>query len=77
MNTTGDYLSMWVIYEDPTDNPGKFVARMHMAGRECYGATELHVVGDSLDEVRDKLPPGVVNIGRQIGDEPHIVEVWL
>lgn len=72
-----DYLSMWVVYEEPTDRREKFVARLHMAWQGGHGPTDCIVVGDTLDDVRDQLPPGMVNIGRQAADEPHIVEVWL
>ena len=75
--TSRDYLSMWVIYEHPKDFPDKFVARLHMAWKGGHAPTNCAVIGDTLDEVRDRLPEGVINIGRQIEDEPHIVEVWL
>lgn len=70
------YLPMWVIYERPADYPQGFIARMHVIGEAC-GPTITAIKGEKLQDVRAKLPAGVVCIGREDGDEPQIVEVWI
>lgn len=72
-------LPMWTIYDKPTDYPDEFVARMHVAG-EVTGA----VIGEgavirakTLNEVREKLPPGLHCLGRESADEAQIVETWI
>ncbi len=71
-------LPMWVVYKGVKDLPfHPYVVRRWVAGaqgsvpdKECTGAT-------TLEEARAAIPPGKVNIGRQPGDDPVIVEVWL
>lgn len=72
-----DYVQMWVLYERPTDYPNGFVGRLHLVGLNGYGPTDRVVFGETLDSVREQLPPGLVNIGRASEDEPQIAEAWL
>jgi len=69
--TTG--LSLWTVYDSPSDYPGRFVARRFELNRP----TRLVLVASSLEGVRRLLPPGLYCLPRLPGDEPHIVEVWL
>lgn len=64
---------MIVIYDNPRDIPGKFVARLWKYGR----ATMDCVVKDTLEEIRQEIPPGFYRMGRQHMDDPVIVEVWF
>ena len=70
-------LPMWTVCR-PTikDFPGQWTARMHLA-LPTPQATDLLIVGSTLKEVRDQLPRGLTNIGRQQGDDPVIEEVWV
>ena len=72
-----EYLYQFVIYENPTDYPDRFVVRKWRIGG---GAVEAAVwptkVVDSLEEARSHVPDGLVNIGRTSGDDPVIREVW-
>jgi hypothetical protein len=70
-------LSLWTIYENPTDRPGEFVARRWHASSVRHDATEDIFVGATLESVRSQLPQGLSNIGRKRGDEHQIVEVWV
>lgn len=72
-----NYLPMWVVCDRPLDYPNGFVGRMHVASAVEHGPTDRAVFGATLNEVRQQLPRGLVNIGRQTGDELQIVEVWL
>jgi hypothetical protein len=73
-----DRLPIVVIYENPLDYPGKFVARRQWASA---GRVEVEpeplIVGDSLTEVRGVIPDGMVCLDRDPSDEPQIVECWV
>lgn len=72
-----DALPMWVIYEKPSDHSDKFVARKWLIDKEGAFGTDDMFVGDSLDEVRGTLPPGLTRLPRAVSDDPVIVETWL
>lgn len=70
-------LTFWVITERPLDFPNGYVVR-----RRCVvdGGVWIDPIGigcDTLDAARAQLPPGLINIGRQPGDERQIKEVWV
>jgi hypothetical protein len=74
-----DNLAIWTIYDSPRDYPGLFVARLFLI---CKG--ELEPVGtgkvflaETLEGVRNQLPPGLYRMPRDPSDEPAIVESWL
>lgn len=66
-------LSIWVIYDNPLDVPGKFVARKWLNNRP----TETIYIADTLEEIRKHIPEGLVNIERFPDDDPKITEVWI
>lgn len=70
-------LSMWVITQNPSDFPGKFVAREWLVGAGCQAATLNHHVADTLDGVRAMLPVGLVVLPRDPSDDAVIVESWI
>lgn len=76
-----DSLTMWVITCRPKDYPDEYVARRWLVFNHgptpASGDTGDVLVSDTLDGVRDQLPPGLHNIGRQGNDHPVIVEVWV
>ncbi len=75
--TLGDRFPMWVVCNPTTkDFPGQWVARMHLS-LPAPEATDLIILGPSLEEVCAQLPEGLTNIGRQVGDDPVIAEVWI
>jgi hypothetical protein len=71
-------LTIWVIYQNPRDFPGKWVLRGQTAGPGGV-ITPLPqcVVVDSLDEARTHVPYGLVCMTRHPDDDPVIYEVWL
>lgn len=73
-----DALTGWTIYRSPRDYPGQFVARRWIVptGGDLMATNEMFTA-DTLNELRQLLPLGLVNIGRMPGDEPQIVEVWI
>lgn len=70
-------LSLWTIYERPTDYPDMFVARRWHGSSVRHEPTMDLRIGETLDSVRQQLPGGLTNIGRKNGDEAQIVEVWV
>lgn len=70
---TEDDDSIWVVYEAPPDFPDQYVARrLHM-----NRTTGDYVVGDTLIDVRSKLPKGLFRIERSQRDDPMIRESWI
>lgn len=68
---------MWILMNRNTsDYPGKFVGRMHFT-LPTPVPTEFVILADSLEALRNLLPPGLTNIGRYADDLPNIIEVWL
>lgn len=70
-------LPMWVVMFSPSDIPNKFVARKHIVGFGEAPATQELYTADTLEELRDLLPPGLVKMVRHPSDDPVILEVWL
>lgn len=62
-----------VIYRNPSDYQGKFVARLW----DMQSPTNLVVVKDTLEQIRKAIPPKFVKLERATDDDPNIVEVWL
>ena len=68
-----DDLSMWIVYEDTPEFPNQYVARRYLLDVE----TDDYVVGDTLNDVRAKLPPGLMRIERSAKDHPQVRESWI
>ena len=66
-------LVLWVVTKNPSDYPGKFVARPGMTG----GMSKNVLVCDTLDELREALPWGLHRIERHSADDPVVLEVWI
>lgn len=69
-------LSIWTVYQRPADFPTKFVARRWLATGELV-ATDNVLLDDTLDALRNRLPPGLIQMPRDPSDDPTIVETWL
>lgn len=72
-NTANGSLTIWVVYDNPTDYPGRFVARKWLADTPTQ---ELRLA-DSLEELRQLLPDGLCCLPRSPVDDPKIVETWF
>lgn len=68
---------MWVITENPSDFPGKFVARKWLIGPGVRAVTDEHHVAESLSDVRCSLPAGLARVPRDPTDDSVIVESWI
>lgn len=71
-------LSIFTIYNNPSDYPGKFVVRRWVVadGQERRDDGYL-VLEDTLEAARLRLPQGMVRMNRNDDDDPVIVENWL
>lgn len=70
-------LSMWVICESPSDFPGFFTLREHRVSVGQHTVAPVCGLYASLDEARGDVPHGLCYIGRNIRDDPVVVETWL
>ncbi len=73
-NSGGEvFMSQWVVYFNPLDCPGKYVLRRWDIMREGKHTVprwtdDVHVA-DTLDEVRQFVPPGLYCLPRFENDE--------
>ena len=68
-----DDTSVWIIYEEPPAFPNQYVARLYRS----YIDTGKYVVGATLNEVRAKLPAGLMRMERSSQDDPVVRESWI
>lgn len=66
-------LPIWVIYHSPIDVPERFVARKWQLDQP----TSEMLQSKTLDELRGKLPAGLVRLPRDPSDDAKIVESWI
>lgn len=65
---------VWCVYENPSDHPGKWVARPFLGDEP----TNVVLVADSYEEIRAKRPIGLCfTFGRSPTDDPCIRESWI
>jgi len=71
-------LSIYTIYNHPSDYPGEFVCRVWRIRGDCMIADQdLFARGETLELVRSQLPPGLQCLGRYRADDPKIAESWV
>jgi hypothetical protein len=62
----------WLVTKDPSDYPGKFVARLVTNLPSPY-----LLVADTLAEIHAALPPNLVRKDRQPANPPEVIEIWF
>ena len=73
-----DVLSMWTIYDKPTDHPYAFVARRFEVGTAGVVATDNIIIASQVETLRECMRDrGLTCLERDPLDDPKIVEVWL
>jgi len=72
-----DALQLWTIYENPKDYPGLFVARKFLISNGKSNATRHVLTHTTLIGIRALIPPYLYCIGRELNDDPCIIESWL
>lgn len=71
-------LSIWTVYKDPADYPGKYVARRFLITGGGSHATPEVVINDSLEVIQGVMTDrGLTKLPRSPGDERQIVESWI
>jgi hypothetical protein len=65
-------LAGWVVMRDPPDYPAKVVARLVIGTPSSYV-----LVADTLAEIHNMLPSGLVRSDGQPADPPEVLEVWF
>jgi hypothetical protein len=68
-------MPIWVIYANPLDYPGQYVARLWDGMTNT--ATTSYMLAPTLEAIRRRLPPDLCCLDRQERDAPCIVETWL
>jgi hypothetical protein len=71
-------LSMWTVYERPSDYACGYVARRFEITGKGPAPTQMTLKSIELEPIREKLArAGLIRIHRNPEDEPQIVESWL
>lgn len=73
-----DGLTMWVIYCNPRDFPGRFVVRRQLVGHNgTVSPASSYEVAATLEEARSFVPSGLYRLSRDPKDDPVIAECWI
>lgn len=70
-------LTIWTVYARPSDYPDGYVARQYSIEPGRAIPLSPAAYAPSLEAVRAKIPPGLVRLDRNEGDDPCIVECWI
>lgn len=72
-------LTMWTVYDHPTDYPNNYVARRFEVDANGPRPTDSIIITPDLEALRAMLAfeLGLTCLTREPGDDPKIVEVWL
>jgi hypothetical protein len=70
-------LTVWTVYENPSDYPGRWVVRAFDVTAHGVQARAHCTVTSTLDAARAVLPPGLTPLGRNADDDPAIYESWV
>lgn len=66
-------LPLICVYKNPSDYPGKYVARLW----DIDKPTNIVALADTYEEILAKKPINMVIMQRTGGDDPVIVEAWI
>ncbi len=72
-----DHLVIWCITTNTKDFGDKFTCRPVVVPNLVPDKRDGYLIADSLDEIREMLPPGLSWLDRNPADDPVIVETWL
>ena len=71
------HLSIWVIYDHPTDYPNSFVARRWECANLPHATTDTIAENKLVDLRNEFMRRGLVIIPRHPHDDPKILETWV
>lgn len=69
-------MTLWVIYHNQSDHPGKFVVRRWWVG-ESISCDRHEILTDTLDSARQWIPAGLYRVGRRVDDDSSLAEAWI
>ena len=72
-----DSITMWCIYDHPSDHPNHFVVREWKVEGGINIIPDDAALFDTLEAARASLPAGVTRFNAMVEDDPVIVEVWM
>lgn len=67
-------MTIFVVYLNPRDYPGRFVVRRW---RGLFADIVPTAVVDTLEQARAAVPRGLTCVAPHCDDDPVIVETWL
>jgi len=70
-------MDLYTIYDHPKDYPDKIVVRRWFIGRGKTEDKGVWCLAKTLEEARESLPEGLVNISRYSEDDYGIIESWV
>jgi hypothetical protein len=70
-------VTIWTVYQHPCDYPGWWVLRGYDVIPGALQPHEAFFTAQTLEEIRGKVPPASLCIGRQPDDHPAIYECWV
>lgn len=75
----GVFMTMWTIFDHPTDFPDHYVARENILRNDnTYGPSENFIQSTDLEVVREQLlHMGKTPIPRDPSDQANIIETWI
>lgn len=76
-NRTDTALPLITIYNSPTDFANKYVARIHVIEGGISTPLVYAALANSMDDLREKIPPHLTCIPRDAHDDQSIVESWV
>lgn len=66
-------IPMVVLYENPSDFPGKFVARLWFLNRP----TPYAIIKDTLKELEEEIPHAMIPLNTHFTDDPVIIQTYI
>jgi hypothetical protein len=70
-------MTMWTIYYNPSDHPGKYVVRGHDIEAGKSVPKPWCKIVDTYDQAKAQVPRGLFRMLPHPKDDPVIVETWL
>lgn len=72
-----EVLTIWAVYRNPSDHPGKWVLRGHNVGPGVVMARPGCYIADSYTALLRSLPSGLQRLPNSPFDDPVIYECWI
>jgi hypothetical protein len=77
MQDGNSVLSIITLYEKPSDYPEKYVARLWLVRKGIVQSTDIIMLADTLDELKQRIPAYMQFMNRETNDDPKILGVYL